>query len=192
MDLTQGSVREKQSRANKMMVVVGIISLIMTFGGLTSAFIVSSSRLDWLTELVLPSAFYWSTAIIVSSSLFLIVARRSLVKSQLKKASLFVALSLLAGFSFVASQFIGFQQIIDSGFNFTGPTSNVTMSYIYVITTLHIFHVVAGLISLFIVFIKTKRGTYTSISMTGFDMSAIFWHFVDLLWLYLFIFLSTF
>lgn len=192
MDLTQGSVREKQSRANKMMVVVGIISLIMTFGGLTSAFIVSSSRLDWLTELVLPSAFYWSTAIIVSSSLFLIVARRSLVKSQLKKASLFVALSLLAGFAFVASQFIGFQQIIDSGFNFTGPTSNVTMSYIYVITTLHIFHVVAGLISLFIVFIKTKRGTYTSISMTGFDMSAIFWHFVDLLWLYLFIFLSTF
>ncbi len=192
MDLTQGSVREKQSRANKMMVVVGIISLIMTFGGLTSAFIVSSSRLDWLTELVLPSAFYWSTAIIVSSSLFLIVARRSLVKSQLKKASLFVALSLLTGFSFVASQFIGFQQIIDSGFNFTGPTSNVTMSYIYVITTLHIFHVVAGLISLFIVFIKTKRGTYTSISMTGFDMSAIFWHFVDLLWLYLFIFLSTF
>lgn len=192
MDLTQGSVREKQSRANKMMVVVGIISLIMTFGGLTSAFIVSSSRLDWLTELVLPSAFYWSTAIIVSSSLFLIVARRSLVKSQLKKASLFVALSLLTGFAFVASQFIGFQQIIDSGFNFTGPTSNVTMSYIYVITTLHIFHVVAGLISLFIVFIKTKRGTYTSISMTGFDMSAIFWHFVDLLWLYLFIFLSTF
>lgn len=192
MDLTQGSVREKQSRANKMMVVVGIISLIMTFGGLTSAFIVSSSRLDWLTELVLPSAFYWSTAIIVISSLFLIVARRSLVKSQLKKASLFVALSLLAGFAFVASQFIGFQQIIDSGFNFTGPTSNVTMSYIYVITTLHIFHVVAGLISLFIVFIKTKRGTYTSISMTGFDMSAIFWHFVDLLWLYLFIFLSTF
>lgn len=192
MDLTQGSVREKQSRADKMMVVVGIISLIMTFGGLTSAFIVSSSRLDWLTELVLPSAFYWSTAIIVISSLFLIVARRSLVKSQLKKASLFVALSLLAGFAFVASQFIGFQQIIDSGFNFTGPTSNVTMSYIYVITTLHIFHVVAGLISLFIVFIKTKRGTYTSISMTGFDMSAIFWHFVDLLWLYLFIFLSTF
>ncbi len=192
MDLTQGSLREKQSRANKMMVVVGIISLIMTFGGLTSAFIVSSSRLDWLTELVLPSAFYWSTAIIVSSSLFLIVARRSLVKSQLKKASLFVALSLLTGFAFVASQFIGFQQIIDSGFNFTGPTSNVTMSYIYVITTLHIFHVVAGLISLFIVFIKTKRGTYTSISMTGFDMSAIFWHFVDLLWLYLFIFLSTF
>lgn len=192
MDLTQGSVREKQSRANKMMVVVGIISLIMTFGGLTSAFIVSSSRLDWLTELVLPSAFYWSTAIIVSSSLFLIVARRSLVKSHKKKASLFVALSLLTGFSFVASQFIGFQQIIDSGFNFTGPTSNVTMSYIYVITTLHIFHVVAGLISLFIVFIKTKRGTYTSISMTGFDMSAIFWHFVDLLWLYLFIFLSTF
>ena len=85
MDLTQGSLREKQSRANKMMVVVGIISLIMTFGGLTSAFIVSSSRLDWLTELVLPSAFYWSTAIIVSSSLFLIVARRSLVKKPIKK-----------------------------------------------------------------------------------------------------------
>ena len=119
MDLTQGSLREKQSRANKMMVVVGIISLIMTFGGLTSAFIVSSSRLDWLTELVLPSAFYWSTAIIVSSSLFLIVARRSLVKSQLKKRQVCLwHCHYLLVFAFVASQFIGFQQIIDSGFNF--------------------------------------------------------------------------
>ena len=71
MDLTQGSTAEKQSRASKMMIIVGIVSLVMTFGGLTSAFIVSSSRLDWLNDFVLPKAFTWSTAFILVSSLCL-------------------------------------------------------------------------------------------------------------------------
>ena len=61
MDLTQGTPQEKQKRAKKMMLWFGIISLIMSFAGLTSAFIVSSSREDWLVGFVLPNAFIYST-----------------------------------------------------------------------------------------------------------------------------------
>jgi cytochrome c oxidase subunit III len=192
MDLTQGSTQEKQSRASKMMVIVGIISLVMTFGGLTSAFIVSSSRIDWLKELVLPNAFFWSTALILLSSFCLIMGRRSVKKGLKSRASLFIAVTLVMGIAFLISQFVGFQQIVESGYNFTGPTSNITMSYIYVITVLHILHVVAGLIALLVVLIMNQKGAYSPSSMTGFDMAAIFWHFVDLLWIYLFIFFVTF
>ncbi len=192
MDLTQGSTAEKQSRASKMMVIVGIVSLVMTFGGLTSAFIVSSSRLDWLNNYVLPKAFTWSTAFILASSLCLVLARRALKQNQRQRTSLFIALTIVNGIAFAVSQFNGFNQIIALGYNFTGPTSNITMSYIYVITVLHILHVLAGLISLGVVLVMNQKGAYSKSTMTGFDMAAIFWHFVDLLWLYLFIFFVTF
>ena len=57
MDLTEGTSQEKQKRAKKMMLWFGIVSLIMSFAGLTSAFIVSSSREDWLANFVLPNSF---------------------------------------------------------------------------------------------------------------------------------------
>ena len=192
MDLTQGSTAEKQSRASKMMIIVGIVSLVMTFGGLTSAFIVSSSRLDWLNDFVLPKAFTWSTAFILVSSLCLVLARRALKQNQRQRTSFFVALTVFSGIAFMVSQLNGFNQIIELGYNFTGPTSNITMSYIYVITVLHILHVVAGLISLSVVLVMNEKVAYSKSAMTGFDMAAIFWHFVDLLWLYLFIFFVTF
>ncbi len=192
MDLTQGSTAEKQNRASKMMVIVGIVSLVMTFGGLTSAFIVSSSRLDWLNDYVLPQAFTWSTALILASSLCLVLARRSVKQNQRQRTSLFIALTIVNGIAFAVSQFNGFNQIIALGYNFTGPTSNITMSYIYVITVLHILHVLAGLIALCVVLAMNQKGAYSKSAMTGFDMAAIFWHFVDLLWLYLFIFFLTF
>ena len=69
MDLTQGSTQEKQKRAKKMMLWFGVISLIMSFAGLTSAFIVSSSREDWLVDFVLPNSFIYSTLIIFLSTL---------------------------------------------------------------------------------------------------------------------------
>ena len=80
MDLTQGTTKEKQVRAKKMMLWFGIISLIMSFAGLTSAFIVSSSREDWLSDFVLPSSFTYSTLIIFLSSIFLYAAKQTLKK----------------------------------------------------------------------------------------------------------------
>jgi len=192
MDLTQGTSLEKQKRAKKMMLWFGIVSLIMSFAGLTSAFIVSSSREDWLANFVLPNAFTYSTLIILLSSIFLYAAKQSLKKNQVTTTTSLLIGALVLGIAFIYSQIQGFNQIIDSGYNFTGPTSNITMSYIYIIAVVHIVHVLAGIICLIVVIINQLNKKYSSENTLGFDLASTFWHFVDILWLYLFFFLYFF
>ena len=192
MDLTQGTPQEKQSRAKKMMLWFGIVSLIMSFAGLTSAFIVSSSREDWLSDFVLPTSFTYSTLIILLSSLFLCAAKQTLKKNQATTTTSLLIGALVLGIAFIYSQILGFNQIIDSGYNFTGPTSNITMSYVYIIAVVHIVHVLAGIICLIVVIINQLNKKYSSENTLGFDLASTFWHFVDILWLYLFFFLCFF
>ncbi|MBT8289153.1 MAG: heme-copper oxidase subunit III [Flavobacteriaceae bacterium] len=192
MDLTQGTQEEKNIRAKKMMLWFGIASLIMSFAGITSAFIVSSSREDWLAEFQLPSAFTISTVLIVISSLSMFLAKRALRSGERSRVSFLLLLTLILGVAFIVSQLIGFNQIIAEGYYFTGESSNVTMSYIYLIAALHILHVVAGLISLLVVIYNHFKQKYESGKMLGFELASTFWHFVDLLWLYLFFFLYFF
>jgi len=192
MDLTQGSAQEKQSRAKKMMLWFGIISLIMSFAGLTSAFIVSSTREDWLSDFVLPNSFIYSTMIIFLSSIFLYAAKQALKKNQaITTTSLLIGV-LVLGIAFIYSQILGFNQIIASGYNFTGPTSNITMSYVYIIAVVHIVHVLAGIVCLIVVTINQLNKKYSSENTLGFDLASTFWHFVDILWVYLFFFLYFF
>ena len=160
MDLTQGTTQEKQKRAKKMMLWFGVISLIMSFAGLTSAFIVSSSREDWLVGFVLPNAFIYSTLIIFLSSVFLYAAKQTLKKNQATTTTSLLIGALVLGIAFIYSQIQGFNQIIDSGYNFTGPTSNITMSYIYIIAVVHILHVVAGIVCLIVVVINQLNKKY--------------------------------
>ena len=115
MDLTQGTKEEKNSRAKKMMLWFGIISLIMSFAGWTSAFVVSSSRPDWLKDFVLPNAFIISTVVIVISSLTIILAKRALNSGHHKATLLWLFATLILGIVFIYNQFSGFQQIIDLG-----------------------------------------------------------------------------
>jgi len=192
MDLTQGTTQEKQKRAKKMMLWFGIISLVMSFAGLTSAFIVSSSREDWLANFTLPSAFTYSTLIIILSSLMLFLAKQTLKKNQAAVTTSLLIAAFVLGIAFIYSQIQGFNQIIASGYNFTGPTSNITMSYIYVIAVVHILHVLAGIICLFIVIINLLNKKYSNENRLGFDLASNFWHFVDVLWVYLFFFLYFF
>lgn len=192
MDLTQGTSEQKNNRAKKMMLWFGIVSLVMTFGGLTSAFIVSSTREDWLKDFVLPEAFTCSTIVIFVSSIFLFLAKKAIVKGQRSFSTSLLLGVFVLGIAFIYSQILGFNQIISTGYNFTGPTSNITMSYIYIIAVLHIIHVVAALIVLTIIIVKHLTRPYTKENKLGFDLAATFWHFVDILWLYLFFFLYFF
>ena len=192
MDLTQGTTQEKQKRAKKMMLWFGIISLVMSFAGLTSAFIVSSSREDWLANFTLPSAFTYSTLIIISSSVMLFLAKQTLKKNQAAVTTSLLIGAFILGIAFIYSQIQGFNQIIASGYNFTGPTSNITMSYIYVIAVVHILHVLAGIICLFVVIVNLLNKKYSNENKLGFDLASNFWHFVDVLWVYLFFFLYFF
>ena len=192
MDLTQGTTQEKQKRAKKMMLWFGIISLVMSFAGLTSAFIVSSSREDWLANFTLPSAFTYSTLIIILSSVMLFLAKQTLKKNQAAVTTSLLIGAFVLGIAFIYSQIQGFNQIIASGYNFTGPTSNITMSYIYVIAVVHILHVLAGIICLFVVIINLLNKKYSNENRLGFDLASNFWHFVDVLWVYHFFFLYFF
>ncbi|WP_339623256.1 cytochrome c oxidase subunit 3 [uncultured Winogradskyella sp.] len=192
MDLTQGTQQEKRARSKKMMLWFGIGSLIMSFAGLTSAFIVSSKREDWLREFQLPNAFLISVVVIIISSFTFILAKKALKSNNRQMVSLWLVVTLALGFGFIYNQFTGFGQIITEGYNFTGPTSNVTISFIYLIAMLHIAHVVAGLISLIVVIYNHFKQKYNSNNMLGLELAANFWHFIDILWVALFLFLYFF
>ena len=189
MDLTQGTLEEKNNRAKKMMLRFGMVSLIMSFAGLTSAFIVSSSREDWLKDFQLPNAFTISLILILISSVTFILAKRALKQGNRSTTAALLLITFGLGIAFIVSQVKGFNEIIASGYNLTGPTSNVTMSYIYVIAFAHIVHVVAGLICLIVVIYNHIKQKYSAKKMLGLELAATFWHFIDLLWVYLFLFL---
>lgn len=192
MDLTQGTLEEKNNRAKKMMLWFGIISLTMSFAGLTSAVLVSSKRADWLTNITIPSAFSTSTLLIVLSSITILLSKVFFKKSKLKQSLIMLITTLILGVGFLVSQFNGFGQIIDQGYYLTGPSSNVTMSYLYVIAFWHILHVIVGLIVLLVVIYNHFKQKYNTNNMIGLELSATYWHFVDILWLLLFLFFNFF
>lgn len=189
MDLTQGTAKEKNRRAKKMMLWFGIVSLIMGFAGWTSAYIVSSKREDWVSDLDLPSAFYISTAIIVLSSITYLLAKKAVAKDNQKMGTLFLVVTLVLGIAFISFQFVGFSQMLENGYYFTGPTSNIKMSYVFLLAAVHIAHVVAGLISLSVVLVQQLRNKYTPENMLGLELGATFWHFLDFIWVYLILFM---
>ncbi|WP_299522782.1 cytochrome c oxidase subunit 3 [Winogradskyella sp.] len=195
MDLTQGTPQEKRARAKKMMLWFAIGSLIMSFAALISAFIVSSKQRkdkDWLSNYELPDAFLISVVIILVSSVTFILAKRTLKRNNRQMTTVWLLSTLVLGTVFIFTQFEGFRQIIEAGYNFTGPTSNITMSYIYLIAALHIGHVLVGLICIIVVIYNHFKQKYSANNMLGFELAANFWHFVDILWISLFLFLYFF
>ena len=189
MDLTQGTAEEKNKRAKKMMLWFGIVSLIMGFAGWTSAYIVSSKREDWVSDLELPSAFFVSTAMIILSSITYFIARKSVSNNNQKMGTIYLLITLVLGITFISLQFVGFSQMLENGYYFTGPTSNIKMSYVFLIAAVHIAHVVAGLISLLVVIVQQARKKYTPDNMLGMELGATFWHFLDFIWVYLILFM---
>ena len=192
MAITQNSEREKTDRAKKMMLWFGIVSLLMAFAGWTSAFIVSSTRKDWSADFNLPPAFLYSTLVIVISSITYILAKKAIKDGNSKRCTSFLVTTLVLGIGFIVLQFYGFSQMVGNGYYFTGPTSNITTSYIFLIAVVHIAHVIAGLISLSIVIFNQVRHRYSPANMLGLELGATFWHFLDLLWVYLILFFFFF
>lgn len=189
MDLTQGTDNSKFARAKKMMLWFGIISMVMTFAGLTSAYVVSKNRPDWLTGFDLPSAFLWSTFVIIASSITFYLAKRSIAASKPKNGTAFLIGTLMLALLFVGLQFQGFNDIISQGYYFTGSESSITTSFIYVLVLVHLAHLAGGLIVLLVVIYNHFKQRYLPGQMLGVELGATFWHFVDILWVYLFLFL---
>ena len=191
MNLNAQDDRKKHIRAKKMMLLFSMLSIAMTFAGLTSAYIVSKSRPDWITDFQLPSAFMLSTVVIVLSSLSILMAKKNVNKNNIKETSIWLGVTFLWSVVFVVSQFSGFDQLISKGYFFTGPESTVTTSFLYVLAVLHLVHLFAGMIVLLVVIYNNQKNKY-SINKLGFELAVTFWHFLGFLWLYLFVFLYFF
>ena len=178
----------KQVRAKKMMLWVGMISISMTFAGLTSAYVVSSSRADWLDTFQIPSAFTISTFLILLSSVTFYLAKKFLIKKKIRKTELFTLFTFGLGLLFVYFQFKGFGDIINQGYYFTGAESSITTSFLYVLVLLHLAHLFSGLIVLLVVFYQLQKGRYSGLKTLGFELAHLFWHFLGILWIYLYVF----
>lgn len=179
------SVARKKSA--KPMLWVSMISMVMFFAGLTSAYVISMRREDWVS-FDLPDAFYISTILIVASSITFFISQKMLKKGNNSVSRLLLLATLFLGLAFVWQQWVGFLELKASGLYFTGPTSTVSTSFLIGITLMHVLHLIAGIIVLFVVIYNHYKNKYSSTDLLGFELGAIFWHFVDILWIYLFFF----
>ena len=187
---TNDPIATKTNRAKKMMLWFGMISMSMTFAGLTSAYVVSSSRSDWIQQIELPFAFTLSTILIILSSCTFYSGLKMMQKDKIRESLLLLLVTLLLALAFVYFQFQGFSGLIDKGYYFTGPESTITTSYLYVLVLLHLAHLTAGIIIVSNVFIRALKGRYIKGNTIGFELALTFWHFLDILWVYLFLFVS--
>lgn len=164
---------------------VAIASILMMFAGLTSAYIVKRNQANWQT-FDLPVAFWYSTVLIVISSFTLVMAVRSFKQRMMSKYRWLMGATLLLGSLFIALQVIGFQQLWKLGITLQG---NVSYSFLYIIVGLHAAHVIGGIIALIVMCLQAFRTSVRSYSIIPVELMNTYWHFVDILWLYLLVFL---
>ena len=170
------------------MLWMAIISMCMIFGGLTSAYTVRRGDPGWLT-FDLPKIFYISTIIIIASSFSMLFALQSAKKDNFSGIKIGMVLTLILGIGFVICQFMAWKALVAQGIFIGGNGSNPAGSFLYVISGAHLAHLAGGICMLIFVCIKSFKELYHSKNLLGLQLCSIFWHFLDLLWVYLFLFL---
>ena len=183
MDIVSTQQKQKM-HPHKFMMWVTIGSIVMMFAGLTSAFIVKSNQTNWIT-VELPKAFWISTAVIVLSSLTVQMALRSFKQREMSKYRSLIGITLVLGVAFVIFQWFGFEALWAQQITFKGAGAG---QFLYVIFGLHAIHVVGGIVTLLVMFIKAFLGKTKLYSAIPVEVMAVYWHFVDLLWIYLLLF----
>lgn len=187
MDYTEGTEKHKHDRAKKQMLWFGIVSLCMTFAGLTSAYIVSMERRDWLESYEFPQALVISTLLIVLSSIAIHLAKNAIITGKKTLGTVLLLITIALAIAFIYFQRLGiFVELRDQGLFVAGKSSNITATFLFLIVVVHVAHIIAGMIALLVITINHIRGKYTPEDHLGLSLGVTFWHFVDLLWLFLF------
>ena len=156
----------------------------MMFAGLTSAYVVKRDQPGW-TTFQIPKAFWYSTAVILLSSLTIQMALRSFKEREMMRYRNLLTVTAVLGILFMLLQWTGFREIWQSGITFRGSGGG---QFLYVIAGLHVVHVLGGVVALLTMLTRvfvSKTRSYNSVPV---ELMSTYWHFVDLLWLYLFIF----
>ncbi|MBL7933577.1 MAG: cytochrome c oxidase subunit 3 [Bacteroidia bacterium] len=184
-------IKVAQRKAAKPLLYIGIVSIVMLFAGLTSAYVVRADNGNWLV-FHLPSISIVSTAIIITSSLTMFVAQRAIKTNNYTLTSLGLFLTLGLGVAFFFTQIEAWKQLTAEGIYFVGKYSNASGSFLYLIALVHLAHMVGGLFALVVSLTKSLLKKYSSSDYLGIELTAIYWHFLDLLWVYLFLFLYNY
>lgn len=184
----KAEIKEAYNKASKPLLWVGIISIVMMFAGLTSAYVVRADNGNWLL-FNLPNAFYLSTAVIVTSSITLFFALQMAKKGNKKGTTIGLLVTFALGLLFSYCQYAGWGELYSKNIVFGGKSSNAAGSFLYLITFLHLVHLFAGLIVLLVTLTNSIKGKYNPQNVLGLELCSIYWHFLDILWVYLFLFL---
>jgi cytochrome c oxidase subunit III len=177
--------RKNKIHPHKFTLWVGIGSILMMFAGLTSAYIVKRNQANW-TSFELPAAFWFSTIAIVLSSLTIWQALRSFKERRMSRYRSLMGLTLVLGAVFIGLQVLGFSQLWSNGLTLQ---ANVAYSFLYVIVGLHALHVTGGIIAMVVMALKAFGSKTRNYSSVPIELVSTYWHFVDVLWIYLLIFL---
>ena len=164
---------------------IGIASIIMMFAGFTSAIIIKRNQANW-PSFELPGMFWYSTVVIIISSLTLVLARNAFQQRDMGKFRSLVVTTLVLGVLFIIMQAIGFRQLWNQGLTLPG---NVSFAFLFIIVGLHALHVIGGVIALVILFLKAYNKKVRSYNIVPIEVISTYWHFVDILWAYLLVFL---
>jgi len=164
-----------------------IFTSFMLFAAFTSGFIVYSGGKKHAINVILPQSLMYSTVVILLSSVTLFLASRAAKSLSFSKQKLFLWLTLALGVAFFALQVYSCSKLIDMGVYFINP--NAAQSFVYVFIAIHLIHIIAALLLL----LNTIKGSYSDIpqakNMFKMEMTSIFWHFLDIVWIYLYVFL---
>jgi cytochrome c oxidase subunit 3 len=207
-ELTSPTRSFQRVSTRKFLLWLGIVSIVMLFAGLTSAYIVRQGEGKWV-NFNLPNLFIVSTVMIVLSSVTLQFSISSVKKNNLQRMNMMLVLTAAFGFGFVLFQYLSWKQLVDSGIYFVGTVKDINMpyqyikagtenpaevqnvagSFLYALTGLHVAHLLGGLIALCVVLWRAFAKKYSADNYEGISVCATYWHFLDGLWIYLYLFL---
>ncbi len=179
---------EGKLHPHKFIMWIAIGSICMMFAGLTSAYIVKKSQ-DNVQNVTLPAIFWWSTVVILLSSLTIQIAVKSIKAKEMQRYRTYLGVTALLGVLFAALQVFGFKNLESHGIKLVGRNSNPGASFLLVIIGLHALHVLGGVVALVTLYLKVFLSKVRNYSSLPAEVVATYWHFVDILWLYLVIFL---
>ncbi len=170
----------------KFMLWLTIVSILMMFAGWTSGYLVRKAEGRW-HEFELPVIFWYSTGILLVSSISMFLAVQYAKKDNFNALKIAISITFVFGLTFLITQVIGFSDLIKNQLYFAG--SDVAASWLYALVGLHAAHVISGLVVLLISLISSFKFTVNSKNLLRIQLCATYWHFLDFLWLYLFVFL---
>ncbi|WP_370630580.1 heme-copper oxidase subunit III [Mucilaginibacter sp. 21P] len=167
---------------------VFIFTSFMFFAALTSGFIVYAGGGKHGLNFKMPPIFLYSTIIIAASSITMFMASQAAKRLQFAKQRLYLWLTIGLGTAFLVVQVYAWLILLPSmGVYFSNP--NASQSFVYVFIWMHLLHILAGLLLLINTLIRSYRNVAQVKNLFSMQMSSIFWHFVDIIWIYLYVFL---